>query len=355
MKQAWAQAVRNDSTLICMHAGSFEYICVRHRAAQRLYLSDMINTHTCRNPAYGKLHIGAYIAALNDAIDRALQLCNQDEKDNKGPGEAPALGTSDLSHGGNATDGTGRSSNTHPDQRHPKGGHGGSGKTKAHSSAGQQKASHYDRAVGNFFFHLHSTLIQLMKEMLFQTKHHNMVLVYLQYGIYDSPVPATFLRNRTGAVLPPPSAPASPCDGDHRCPREHMALILTSEIGEGATGIVHGATLQVVTSEPIHFSSDVVVKLSLLDEQKVRLHNEFATYRTLHSNGVKGLSTVLGIFDDVEDGSTILIMTHAGTPLHHVRVISTAQRYVLPAHSLISVTLAPNCLTITIEPLFWLS
>jgi serine/threonine protein kinase len=127
-----------------------------------------------------------------------------------------------------------------------------------------------------------------------------------------------------------------------------MSLILTSEIGEGATGIVHGGTLKVVTSEPTHFSRDVAVKLSLLDDQRVRLRNEYAIYRTLESNGVKGLSTVLGMFDDVEEGSTILIMTHAGTPLHRDRVISSGQRYV--AHSLISVTWVPYCLTI--EQLF---
>ena len=130
-----------------------------------------------------------------------------------------------------------------------------------------------------------------------------------------------------------------------------MALILTSEIGEGATGIVHGATLKVMTSEPTNFSSDVVVKLSHFDEQRVRLHNEYANYRTLESKGVKGLSTVLGIFDDIEDRSTILIMTHAGNPLHHEHVISSAQRYVFPAHSLISVTWVPDCLMI--DQLFW--
>jgi hypothetical protein len=165
MKQAWAQAVRNDSTLICMHAGSFEYIGVRHHVTQRLYLSNMITTHTCQNPAYGKLHIGAYIAAVNDAIDRALQLCSEDEDDHQAPGKAPASGSSDLSHGRDAPGGAdpkgglqggGRSSNTHPDKGGWKGGDGGSGKTTAR----KQSASNYDRAVGHFFFHLHSTLIQ---------------------------------------------------------------------------------------------------------------------------------------------------------------------------------------------------
>jgi hypothetical protein len=86
--------VRADSTLICLHSGSFEYIGVRHRATQRLYLSDMITTHSCQNPGYGKLQVGVYIASLNDAIDRALQLSDKDESHDNAPerrvGDAPS-------------------------------------------------------------------------------------------------------------------------------------------------------------------------------------------------------------------------------------------------------------------------
>lgn len=45
-------------------------MCIRHRESQTLYVSDIIHPPTCKAPAYGKLHIGIYIAAIQDAIQR---------------------------------------------------------------------------------------------------------------------------------------------------------------------------------------------------------------------------------------------------------------------------------------------
>ena len=72
--QAWAQAVRHDSTLIILHSGNHEFVGIRHRKTQTLYLSKMIDVVNDNSPAYGKLHVGIYIAALRDAIDRVSQL-----------------------------------------------------------------------------------------------------------------------------------------------------------------------------------------------------------------------------------------------------------------------------------------
>ena len=71
--QAWAQAVRHDSTLIILHSGNYEFVGVRHRKTQTLYLSNMIDVAKDDSPAYGKLHVGIYIAALRDAINRVSQ------------------------------------------------------------------------------------------------------------------------------------------------------------------------------------------------------------------------------------------------------------------------------------------
>jgi hypothetical protein len=87
--------VRADSTLICLHAGSFECIGVRHRATQQLYLSDLIHTHTCKDPGYGKLHVGLYIADLEDVIDCAMQMKEEDKPrgraDNSDEGNAKVV------------------------------------------------------------------------------------------------------------------------------------------------------------------------------------------------------------------------------------------------------------------------
>ena len=71
--QAWARAVRVDGTVIILHSGSHEFVCVRHRKTQTLYISDLIEPSTCKDPGYVGLHVGIYIAAIQDAIDRKKQ------------------------------------------------------------------------------------------------------------------------------------------------------------------------------------------------------------------------------------------------------------------------------------------
>src|SRR5712691_8671480 len=56
-----------------MHSGNHEIIGIRHRKTQTLYISDVIEPHSCSNPAYGKIQVGIYIAAIQDTIDRATQ------------------------------------------------------------------------------------------------------------------------------------------------------------------------------------------------------------------------------------------------------------------------------------------
>lgn len=62
--------MRTDSTIIVLHSGNHEFVCIRHRESQTLYISDIIHPPTCKAPAYGKLHVGIYIAAVQDAILR---------------------------------------------------------------------------------------------------------------------------------------------------------------------------------------------------------------------------------------------------------------------------------------------
>ena len=56
-----------------MHSGNHEIIGIRHRKTQTLYISDVIEPHSCSNPAYGKIQVGIYIAAVQETIDRARQ------------------------------------------------------------------------------------------------------------------------------------------------------------------------------------------------------------------------------------------------------------------------------------------
>ena len=70
--QAWAQGVHTGSTILVLHSGNYELIGVRHRETQTLYLSHLIEPYKCK-PAYGKIHVGIYIAAVYDALDRVRQ------------------------------------------------------------------------------------------------------------------------------------------------------------------------------------------------------------------------------------------------------------------------------------------
>src|ERR1700729_4073642 len=70
MTQAWAQSVRQNSTVLIMHGGNYEYICLRHRETQTLYISDILHIPFLKDPGYGKVQIGIYITALEDALQR---------------------------------------------------------------------------------------------------------------------------------------------------------------------------------------------------------------------------------------------------------------------------------------------
>lgn len=74
--------------MIVFNCGNLERIGIRHRKTQTLYLSDLININSCRHPAYGKLQVGLYIAAIKDAVDRTVQKLNSKDVDKS---EQPAL------------------------------------------------------------------------------------------------------------------------------------------------------------------------------------------------------------------------------------------------------------------------
>jgi hypothetical protein len=142
----------------------------------------------------------------------------------------------------------------------------------------------------------------------------DVVLIYLQYDVYDSPIPSSFLRSAS-PITADPTPPLSPRAISTYAPEECLTIVLTSEIGQGATGIVHRGTLKPETSG-VSIPLDVVVKLAFDDEQRDALRSEYEVYRSLRSKGVlKGLTTSLGFFDDSEGGPCALVMLYAGRAL----------------------------------------
>lgn len=94
--KAWAQATHADCSIIVLQSGNHEFIGIRHRRTQTLYISDPIEPHACKEPAYGKLHVGLYMAAVQDAIDRERQRTagTGEGPDGGGPSGDPGSGPS---------------------------------------------------------------------------------------------------------------------------------------------------------------------------------------------------------------------------------------------------------------------
>ena len=68
-----------------LHSGNHEIIGIRHRETQTLYISHVIEPHSCSNPAYGKIQVGIYIAAIRETIDRERQDIEAREKRSRDP------------------------------------------------------------------------------------------------------------------------------------------------------------------------------------------------------------------------------------------------------------------------------
>ena len=103
-------------------------------------------------------------------------------------------------------------------------------------------------------------------------------------------------------------------------------LVITSEIAEGAIGVVHGGVLEIESSGPCLFL-DVVVKLAFTYRQQDSLKHEYSIYQHLVSKRVRGIPTPLGLFNSLGDGPSALLMTHSSVRIDS-GMLSTAARSV---------------------------
>ena len=144
----------------------------------------------------------------------------------------------------------------------------------------------------------------------------DVIFIYLKYNIYDSPVPASFLRSAPPIVahkkFPIPAFHPRAID-DYK-PEECLTVILTSEIKQGATGVVLRGTLEPEILD-CAMPLDIVVKLAFDFEQRDALRSEYEVYRHLRLKGVQGIAKTLGFFNDFESAAYALAMVYAGVPL----------------------------------------
>lgn len=150
--------------------------------------------------------------------------------------------------------------------------------------------------------------------------------VSFYYDLYDSERPSVFLR--LSSTRPPypilrhrPSQPRGATTDDA------VSIALICQLGQGATGIVHGGELRVSDTDGEEQRLDVAVKLAFTGDQKKMLREEYKTITQLRSQGVTGITTILGYYEDVgADGPAMLLMLNAGVPLYDVPRVTQADR-----------------------------
>ena len=69
--QSWTRSVMDDTTFIVFHCGKYERIGVRHRETGTLFLSNLVDVHSCRDPRYSKIQAGVYLLLIRDLMGRA--------------------------------------------------------------------------------------------------------------------------------------------------------------------------------------------------------------------------------------------------------------------------------------------
>ena len=67
-----------------INSGNYEFIGIRDRKSQTLYISDLIQPHSPPyGYFYGQIHIGLYVCAMQDVIKRAQQAKDMEEEQKK--------------------------------------------------------------------------------------------------------------------------------------------------------------------------------------------------------------------------------------------------------------------------------
>jgi hypothetical protein len=92
----------NDATVIVLFQGNFEYIGIRDRASQTLYISELLHLQYLREPAYGKLESALHTFTVRETIDRWLQETLERMEKKRKRGDGPGGGGS--GGGGNDDD-----------------------------------------------------------------------------------------------------------------------------------------------------------------------------------------------------------------------------------------------------------
>jgi hypothetical protein len=136
-----------------------------------------------------------------------------------------------------------------------------------------------------------------------KTIDRNIVFIRMTKEVYNSPAPSSFLRVGSSLLHEKTSKP-----------QDYMMVTLDFELGTGATGTAHTATLELPGSDgKTHTTDNAVVKLAFDDNQRERLRHELSIYEHLKGLNVRGVPMIIGLFQDLETSTLALIMNNVGT------------------------------------------
>ncbi|KAJ7147738.1 hypothetical protein C8R43DRAFT_1237227 [Mycena crocata] len=273
LHHGWNQAVAEDSSFIVYTNGNSERIGIRHRETQTLFLSNLIDIPQC-DPPYVRVHVGLYIAAFRDAVDRHAQ-----------------------SRRKSAT--TGDPDKIIPDR-------GRTSATKRRNTEDEPEEMPGNKKRGK----IRHVLRLDIQEAFTEASSRNLLLVKVSYGRYNSTAPSSFIRSEPSpsSVIPPLTAKKQAS----YTANQYSTITVGSHIATGATGAVHDAVLEVRTKDGEVLTQTVVIKLAFFAEQRQRMQHEFRAYQRLVAANVVGIPAVLGLFEDLEGSANALVMSHCG-------------------------------------------
>ncbi|KAF9556317.1 hypothetical protein CPC08DRAFT_752574 [Agrocybe pediades] len=281
---AWTKSVLHDTTYFILNCGRYEHIGFRHRQTQTLYLSGVIDTINIRNPRYRKLHAGLHIEIMKDALRRLEIVEALDEDDESSDDEWFSK----------------RKRQAEKDDGHER----ASKRKKVEMEPREASAS------------------EIAKELATR----NLLLVELDYDIFCSPAPSSFVRVEPPCLPGPPEPVSKGRSRRQTGPRfpikprceahKYAVLTLEDQVGSGAVGVVHPALVNMKLSSGETLQATLMLKLAFTEAQKKKLRNEYRIYsRVAEKSVVEGIVGVHGLFSDPESGALALLMDFGGEDL----------------------------------------
>ncbi|TFK66618.1 hypothetical protein BDN72DRAFT_880180 [Pluteus cervinus] len=267
--EVWRLAVQKDTTVIVINCGNYERIGIRHRASQTLYLSDMIDL---TKPGYGKLHLGTLMSVVDDALIRYQASCERDR--------------------------TTRA------------------KKRRHLPENNE-VRRSKRQKLNILLERSRDLSQLspqdLKVLWNEILKRPLLLLRFSGGGLHSSVPACCLR--AGGALSPyvqdTTDYTSTTLRESYQASECFHLTLDWENSNGRTGQVFTGNLQLTLPNGRKLSRNVVAKIAYDEEAQDLVRHEYQVYRRLWSHGVRRIPEIYGLFEDVDNLATLLVMERA--------------------------------------------